>query len=76
MIFSIKIIWYLNSEMFERRNNRKHFSFPISIDFQIIVDNDHLKQRRNKSFVISYNLKVAGRAEMAFAWTQQNPVRV
>ena len=25
MIFSIKIIWYLNSKMFERRNNRNLF---------------------------------------------------
>ena len=51
MIFSIKIIWYLNGKMFEGGNNRKHFFFLISIDFQIIMDNDHLKQRRNKSYL-------------------------
>ena len=54
------------------------------------MDNDHIKQRRNKSYLwfhrfqydtsmyifISYNLQVAGIAEMAFTWTQQNPLRV
>ena len=51
MIFSIKIIWYLNSKMFERRNNRKHFFLSHQHRLPTIMDNDHLKQRRNKSYL-------------------------
>ena len=37
--------------MFERRNNRYHSLFFISIDFQKKTNNDHLKQRRNISYL-------------------------